>query len=235
MTTNTGKILVVDDDFINRTLLATNLQEQGYTVETAENGIQALEALHENKFDVVLLDILMPEMDGYQTLAEVKKIESLKHLPVIVISVLDDMDSVVRCIEMGATDYLSKPFDPALLQARLNASLAAKRLRDLEIEYLEQVKRVTQAAEELETGNYKSESLNQVAEREDALGKLARVFQKMADEVRAREDRLKREVQELRIEIDQVRQASKVAESTESEYFKSLRDQANTLRDIIQK
>lgn len=235
METKTGKILVVDDDFINRTLLATNLQEQGYAVETAENGIQALESLQASVFDVVLLDILMPEMDGYQTLAEIKKIETLKHLPVIVISALDEMDSVVRCIEMGATDYLSKPFDPALLQARLNASLAAKRLRDLEIEYLEQVKRVTHAAEELETGTYKSEALDEVAKREDALGKLARVFQKMADEVRAREDRLKREVQELRIEIDHVRQASKVAEITESEYFKSLRDQANNLRDIMQK
>jgi serine phosphatase RsbU (regulator of sigma subunit) len=127
-----GTILVVDDDVLNRTLLATNLEEQDYTVDTAEDGREAMERLRAGSFDVVLLDILMPVMDGYQALAEIKGDPSLQHLPVIVISGVDEIDSVVRCIEMGATDYLPKPFEPSLLRARINTSLATKRLRDLE-------------------------------------------------------------------------------------------------------
>src|SRR5919201_5532128 len=112
-----GTILVVDDDVLNRTLLATNLEEQDYTVDTAEDGREAMERLRAGSFDVVLLDILMPVMDGYQALAEIKGDPSLQHLPVIVISGVDEIDSVVRCIEMGATDYLPKPFEPSLLRA----------------------------------------------------------------------------------------------------------------------
>lgn len=233
MANKQGKMLVVDDDFLNRTLLATNLEEQGYSVETAEDGRQALDLLRAGKFDVVLLDILMPEMDGYQVLDEIKRDEALKHLPVIVISAVDEMDSVVRCIEMGATDYLPKPFEPALLRARINASLAAKKLRDLELEYLEQVRHVIQAAGHVEQGTFEIASLDGVSKRTDALGQLARVFQRMAREVYKREQQLKQEIQELRIEIDQARQAKKVSEITDSDYFKSLRGQADSLRQII--
>src|SRR5215210_2510141 len=154
MTTNSGAMLVVDDDLLNRTLLATSLEEEGYTVETADDGQPALDLLRERPFDVVLLDLLMPEMDGYQVLEQMKADIHLGHIPVIVISALDELDSVVRCIEMGATDYLPKPFDPALLRARINASLASKRLRDLELEYLEQVGHVTAAASALEAATF---------------------------------------------------------------------------------
>ena len=136
---------------------------------------------------------------------------------------------------MGAIDYLPKPFDPALLRARINSSLAAKRLRDLEREYLEQVGHVVDAAGAVEAGTFENDSLNGVAARPDALGQLARVFQQMAREVRAREDRLKQQVQELRIEIDQVRQAKKVAEITSSDYFKDLRARADELRKAVKK
>ncbi len=234
MDTQRGTILVVDDDFLNRTLLATNLEEAGYTVETAEDGRQALDALRASLYDVVLLDILMPEMDGYQVLDTIKRDEALKHLPVIVISAVEEMDSVVRCIEMGATDYLPKPFEPALLRARINASLAAKRLRDLEVEYLEQVGHVIQAAGHVEQGAFELESLDGVSQRTDALGQLARVFQRMAREVYKREQQLKQEIQELRIEIDEARQAQKVAEITESDYFVNLQKQAEELRRILQ-
>jgi DNA-binding response OmpR family regulator len=152
---------------------------------------------------------------------------------VIVISALDELDSVVRCIEMGATDYLPKPFDPVLLRARINASLASKRLRDLELEYLEQVGHVIAAAAALEAATFEPDSLNEVAARTDALGQLARVFQQMAREVRAREERLKQQVQELRIVIDEARQAKMVAEITESDYFQRLRSQADRLRSIM--
>jgi DNA-binding response OmpR family regulator len=134
---------------------------------------------------------------------------------------------------MGATDYLPKPFNAALLHARISASLADKRLRDLQLEYLEQVGHLTDAAAAVEDGTFGPASLDRVSARADALGQLARVFQRMAHQVRAREERLQREVQELRIEIDQVRQAERVAEITETAYFQRLRSQADELRRIM--
>jgi two-component system, cell cycle response regulator len=231
-----GRILIVDDNQINRRLLQRALEHEGYEVESAEDGRLALDHMRNvavQAFDVVLLDILMPELDGYDTLATIKGDEALRHLPVIMISAVDELESVIRCIEMGATDYLPKPFNPAVLRARINASLAGKRLRDLELEYLEQVDRVIDAAVAVEGGAYESASLDGVVNRDDALGQLARVFQRMANEVRTREERLKQQVQELRIEIDEARQDQKVAEITETEFFQRLRDQAEDLRRII--
>jgi two-component system cell cycle response regulator len=227
------RILVVDDDPVNRMLLARTLGAQGHEVTTAEDGRQALELLQSDSgagFDVVLLDIVMPEMDGYAVLSRIKGDEALRHVPVIMITAIDELDSVVRCIEAGATDYLPKPFNGAVLEARINASLAEKRVRDLELEYLEQVDRVIAAAAAVEEGRFDLETLDEPARRDDALGKLARVFERMAREVRAREERLQQQVTELRIEIDEARQAAKVAEVTDTEYFKELRAQAAELR-----
>ena len=133
-----GRILVVDDNRMNRIKLSRSLEQQEHTVELAEDGQQALDMLQAQSFDVVLLDIIMPGMDGYQVLERVKGDPALRDIPVIVISALDEVDSAVRCIEMGAEDYLPKPFNPVLLRARLNASLQKKNLRDLEKAYLQQ-------------------------------------------------------------------------------------------------
>jgi adenylate cyclase len=127
-------VLVVDDDPVNRLLLSRSLEREGYRVETAEDGRGALEKLHAGPCDVILLDILMPELDGFQVLSEIEIDKDLRHIPVIVISAVEDMESVVRCIEMGAEDYLLKPFDPVLLRARMNGCLTRKRLDDLERE-----------------------------------------------------------------------------------------------------
>jgi DNA-binding response OmpR family regulator len=137
MTIACGHLLVVDDERLNRMVLERALTEQGYSVETADNGAQALALLSRRPpiFDVVLLDVLMPELDGFQTLERIKADGLLAHVPVIMISALDDLDSVIRCIKLGATDYLPKPFNAAVLHARISASLAGKRLRDLELEY----------------------------------------------------------------------------------------------------
>jgi two-component system cell cycle response regulator len=228
--TGPGTILVVDDDLLNRILLSTNLREDGYTVELAENGRQALEMLGAQPFDVVLLDLLMPEMDGYQVLEQMKANSTWRNIPVIVVSSLDEMESILRCIEMGATDYLPKPFDAALLHARIGASLASKRLHDMELEYIEQVGHVTRAAAAVEEGAFELESLDSVAQRDDSLGQLARVFQKMARQVYAREQSLRRQVQELRVEIDEVKKARQVAEITETDYFRDLCAKAQRLR-----
>ena len=130
-----GLLLVVDDNEENRDVLARRLQKQGHWAVTASGGQEALEALVDQPFDLVLLDIMMPDMDGYEVLSRIKSDPATQRLPVIMISALDETDSVVRCIEMGAADYLPKPFNPTLLRARVGASLREKRARDRELRY----------------------------------------------------------------------------------------------------
>jgi two-component system cell cycle response regulator len=225
-----ASILVVDDDPINRMLLSRDLEREGHRVATVEDGGRALAALQAEPFDIVLLDVLMPELDGYETLAQIEDDETLRHVPVIMVSALEDIESVVRCIEMGAADYLPKPFDPVLLRARINGCLTKKRLHDLELEYIEQVGSLVEAAKAVENATYAPESLDAVAARDDALGQLARVFRRMAREVDAREQALKQEVRQLRIEIDAGRAATQVAEITETDYFQDLQRKADELR-----
>jgi adenylate cyclase len=134
-----GVALVVDDSSVNRMLLARHLASIGIDSREAIDGKTAIESLRASGDDVaiVLLDVMMPEMDGYETLAAIKSDETLRHLPVIMISALDELDSVVRCLEMGAADYLPKPFNPVILAARVRASLADKRLHDVEVAHAE--------------------------------------------------------------------------------------------------
>lgn len=136
-----ARILIVDDSKVNRMLLARELEKQGHQFGLAENGKEALEKLSADDYDLILLDVEMPELDGYQTLENIKQDENLRHLPVIMVTAIDDMASTIRCIEMGAEDYLPKPFDPVLLRARVGASLEKKRLRDQEQAYLKALER----------------------------------------------------------------------------------------------
>jgi len=223
-------LLIVDDNEINRDVLARQLQRQGHATAVAENGRRALEMVREQEFALMLLDIMMPEMNGHEVLRRLKADARLRDIPVIMISALDETETVVRCIEMGAEDYLPKPFDPVLLRARIGACLEKKRLRDAEVEYLRNVDRVTAAAASVEAGEFDPRAIEQVAGRTDELGRLARVFGRMAREVRAREQRLKQEVRQLRIEIDETRTARQVAEITETDYFKDLQKKADRLR-----
>src|SRR5512139_1130668 len=131
-----GHLLVVDDNKVNRLLLGRGLEQQGHRVAFAENGRQALELLHKSEFDLMLLDIQMPEMDGYQVLEALTEDLALRDLPVIVTSSLEELDSVVRCIEMGAEDFLTKPVNPVLLRARIGAGLEKKRLRNQQRELI---------------------------------------------------------------------------------------------------
>ena len=124
-------LLVVDDNEDNRYTLTRRLKREGYTnLTTANDGRQALELVRSQKFDLMLLDIMMPEINGYEVLEQLKADTELRHLPVIMISAVGEVESVVRCIELGAEDYLPKPFDATLLRARVGASLEKKRLRD---------------------------------------------------------------------------------------------------------
>ncbi len=132
----TGRLLVVDDDPMNREMMARRLQRSGFTVTTVENGRLALDLLKQREFDLVLLDIIMPELNGFHTLEFIKADPKLRHIPVIMLTALDEVDSTVRCIEAGAEDYVPKPFNSVILHARINASLEKKRLRDQEQAYL---------------------------------------------------------------------------------------------------
>ena len=123
-------ILVVDDESLPRTLLKVNLSQAGYSVLEADSGRVALALLREKTVDAVLLDLVMPEMDGFQVLRKLKSDDLLKDIPVVVVSASDDMNSVVKCLEMGALDHLSKPFDPVLLQVRIRAALALRQLEE---------------------------------------------------------------------------------------------------------
>jgi sigma-B regulation protein RsbU (phosphoserine phosphatase) len=134
-----GLVLVVDDNEMNRDMLSRRLQRQGHQVEIATQGREALAMIETRKFDLVLLDIMMPEMNGYEVLEFLKADHNLRHLPVIMITAVDEIESVVRCIELGADDYLPKPFNPVLLKARINASLEKKWLRDQQEAYTRQL------------------------------------------------------------------------------------------------
>jgi class 3 adenylate cyclase len=131
-----GRLLIVDDNKVNRLLLGRGLEQQGHTVDFAVNGVQALDKLTQEDFDLVLLDIEMPEMDGYQVLERIIADTDLRHIPVIMTTAMEELDSVVRCIELGAEDYLTKPVNAVLLRARINASLEKKRLRDQQRELI---------------------------------------------------------------------------------------------------
>jgi DNA-binding response OmpR family regulator len=136
MSSEQALVLVVDDNEMHRDMLSRRLERQGYQAIMAEDGVQALEMLPQHPIDLVLLDIMMPRMNGYEVLEKAKQDPALRHIPIIMISAVDDLDSVVKCVEMGADDYLFKPFNPILLKARISASLEKKRLRDQEQSFM---------------------------------------------------------------------------------------------------
>jgi|GEM_PF-392807 len=159
-------ILVVDDNETNRDMLSRRLEREGYPVVVAENGRRALEMIQARKFDLVLLDMMMPEMNGYQVLEYMKMDPTLRHIPVIMISAMDEIDSVVRCIEMGAEDYLPKPFNPVLLKARIGASLERKRLHDREVSYRQQLEAFNENLEQrVEAATAQIKNYTQLLER----------------------------------------------------------------------
>ena len=152
MPTTPGHLLVVDDNKVNRLLIGRNLEQAGHQVAFAENGKQALEMLHAQSFDLVVLDIEMPELDGLQVLAQLTQDPALCRIPVVMASGVDELNSVVKCIEMGADDYLHKPINPVLLKARISASLEKKRLRDQQRELFRKFATEEVAEELLATG-----------------------------------------------------------------------------------
>ncbi len=136
-----GRILVVDDNAMNRDLLSRQLARGGHAVEGAASGPEAFSLLEKQDFDLILLDVLMPEMSGFEVLVRLKQNPKSSDIPVIMVSALDELDSIVRCIDGGAIDYLPKPFEPTLLRARIRASLENKFLHDREREMMEEIRK----------------------------------------------------------------------------------------------
>ena len=166
-------LLVVDDNEDNRYTLSLQLNVQGYhNIAIATNGNEALSVLHSKPFDLVLLDIMMPDLNGYEVLERMRSSPELRNIPVIMISAIGELDSVVRCIELGAEDYLPKPFEPTLLRARVYASLERKRLHD---QVVAQAAELASQAAELATWNKTLEQrvADQLGEIE-RMGKLRR-------------------------------------------------------------
>jgi DNA-binding response OmpR family regulator len=221
-----GTILVIDDVEANRVLLTRRLTRQGHAVLTAETGEAGLAVAAAHPVDVILLDVMMPGISGYDVLARLKQDAQLREIPVLMITAVDGSASVTRCITLGADDYLAKPFDPVVLSARVSACVTKKRARDFELAYLRGVEHITEAAAAVESGRFVPSTLDVIAARPDALGRLARLFQRMAVEVAARERRLEAQLHQLTIAIDEQRKAAQVDEITESDYFRDLKARA---------
>ena len=137
-------VLIVDDEAHNRSVLEQELELLGHASASASDGLEALSMARANGTDLVLLDVMMPGLDGIEVLRRLKADSQLRHLPVVMISALDDVSTISRCIELGAEDYLPKPFDPVLLKARVQACLQKKRMHDMELEYQATIQRQTE-------------------------------------------------------------------------------------------
>ncbi|HSG04365.1 MAG TPA: response regulator [Marinobacterium sp.] len=196
-----GRILVVDDNRLSGRKLAKASQALGHEVEVVTNGEDAIEQLRLSTFDIVLLDIVMPIMDGFAVLETMKADSVLRDIPVIVVSALEDqVGNVARAIELGAEDFLPKDFELTILRARINASLARKRFRERELEYFRDIDTLTNSAQIIERGEFNPSELGteKVALRDDPLGRLATVFHGLAEEIYQRERRMDQTVRTLR-------------------------------------
>src|SRR5580704_18381654 len=145
--TTSASILVVDDTADNRELLCRRIEQLGHVTAIAENGKLALDLMARQSFDLILLDIMMPEMTGFEVLERMKADDRLRRIPVIVISALNDVEAIVRCVQAGAEDYLFKPFNAILLKARVQACLEKKQWRDREQQFAQQLKQEQERSE----------------------------------------------------------------------------------------
>lgn len=211
---NPPRILIVDDEPFNVDCLEQELEDLNYQTISARNGQEALAQMASGTPDLVLLDIHMPLMDGFEVLKHLKSRDETRDVPVIIISADDDIDNVAQGIEMGAEDYLPKPFEPIVLEARLSACLERRRLREKDLDVLRQVEVLIEVAHAVEDGSYDDARLTPLTAREDALGRLGSVFQRMAREVVAREQRLHLQCAQLQLDIaDRTRSAAQTMAS----------------------
>ena len=185
--TGASTILLADDNELDADMLRRRLQQLGYQISLAHSGLEALALVQEHTFDLLLLDVLMPEMDGLEALRSIKSVPATSDTPVLMISAMEEIPIVARCIELGADDYLTKPVEPILLRAKIDAALERRRLRRVQLEYHGDLAVLTAAAAAVGAQTLPPAALAEIAARDDPLGRLARVFQRMASQVRERD------------------------------------------------
>ena len=227
----TGRLLAVDDDPLNRDMLVSRLRRQGHEVTAAVDGLEVLEKVRQKPFDLVLLDVMMPGLDGYETLTRLKADEELRHLPVIMISALDDLASVVRCIEAGAEDYLPKPFNATLLRARIGACLEKKALRDQEMALYKNLVLSQQRLErELSRARGCVAGLAADLVEDPRVAPLLAAFERMTGAVSRQETELRATIKELEIQINTTALQGQVCSILEDPSFASLAERARAMR-----
>jgi len=226
-----GRILAVDDDASNLDLLAKRLSRLGHLVTTASDGVEALDRARQQPFDLVLLDVMMPRLDGYGTLAEFKADAQLRPIPVVMISALDELSSVVRCIEAGAEDYLPKPFNATLLRARIGACLEKKaswdQAQDLYRNLVQGQQRLDQ---ELSQADRFVASMGSDVREDPRVAPLLAAFQRMSAAVSRRETELRSSIQELEIKISRQAVTTQVGSIVADPSFSSLAERARAMR-----
>lgn len=226
-----GRILAVDDDAQNLDVLAQRLSRQGHLVSTASDGEAALAKLRQQPFDLVLLDVMMPRLDGYGALAALKADEQLRHIPVIMISALDELSSVVRCIEAGAEDYLPKPFNATVLRARVGACLEKKFAHDREVElYHRLVLSQKRLDRELTAAHRQMAGMAPQLREDPQIMPLLEAFQRMAGAVSKRETDLRATIQDLEIKINRTAVATQVTTIVADPTFSALSERAKAMR-----
>ncbi len=238
-------IVIVDDSKSQRLLLASMMKSAGFTnLIEADSAVGVFDLLgltqgapQAQDIDLILMDISMPEINGIDACRRIKDNDVLHDIPIIMVTASTELGDLQLAFDAGAMDYITKPPNKVELLARVRSALRLKMETDARkarerqlIEYLEQVTHVTDAAAAVETHTFDPKSLDPVGARKDELGKLARVFQRMAREVREREQRLMEQVAQLSIEINEARKAREVAEITETEYFQELQKKAKIFR-----
>jgi sigma-B regulation protein RsbU (phosphoserine phosphatase) len=226
-----GRILAVDDDALNLDVLAQRLTRQGHLVSTAADGEEALVKARQHPFDLVLLDVMMPRLDGYGALAAFKADEQLRSIPVIMISALDELSSVVRCIEAGAEDYLPKPFNATLLRARVGACLEKKFAHDQEVALYHRLVMSQQRLDrELSQAHRQLAAMGPEVREDPQLAPLLEAFQRMSGAVSRRETDLRATIQDLEIKINRKAVTTHVTTIVADPSFTSLSERARAMR-----
>lgn len=229
---SSAKILAVDDDDINLEILAKFLHKQGYLVTTAEDGYQALAELKKASFDLILLDVMMPNLDGFETLKRIRQQEDLLATPVIMISALDELSSVVKCVEVGADDYLPKPYNATLLRARIGSCLQHKAWIDKHLSLIERLKLSQSAIDSgLKASNAQLDLLASHVDSSLDLKPLRDAFSRMSHSLVGQQRQLAETIQDLQIEINRKQVSAQVKSIVSNPEFASLGERVQAMRE----
>ena len=227
----TGKVLAVDDDAFNLDILAKFLHKQGHVVTTAQDGLEALDVLSKASFDLVLLDVMMPNLDGFETLRRIKEQEDMLSTPVIMISALDELSSVIKCIECGAEDYLPKPYNSTLLRARVGACLERKAWVDRHLELIDKLE-ISQKIIDVEIKNSEVQ-LDLLKDKYQGVvdvNPLVDAFSRMNASLVGQRQHIAETLHDVQIKINRTKVSAQVRTIISNPQFSALNDRAKAMR-----